>query len=279
MTRGEGASARTGSTHPAESTAPYGIIVPARFGSVRLPGKPLRLLGGRPVLAHVCDNARKTGARFVIVATDDERIAAVARDCGVDVQLTSSEHCCGTDRLAEVVRAREIDPKTIVVNLQGDEPFLEPDLLDRLAETLAAQPDSALATLATNLHDLQDFHNPNVVKVVVRRDDTALYFSRAPIPWPRDATTPTARQDWLTRGPNVLRHVGVYAYRVSALLTLAVTPRCPLEECESLEQLRALWLDMKIRVLRVEHPPPPGIDTEEDLQRAQAHWDSRGTRS
>lgn len=246
----------------------FGVIIPARYASTRLPGKPLRDIGGKPMIAWVIDAARAAGADFVLVATDDERIARAAERCDVRALLTSPDHPTGTDRLAEVVTREGLSPETVVINVQGDEPLLPPATIRAVAQALAERPEAALATLAAPLHDVKDLFSPHVVKVVLDQAGYARAFSRAPLPWARDAfpalpDVPAALPD----GVPFLRHVGLYGYRVKTLTRLASEPTVPWERAESLEQLRALWLGLSIHVTVVDEPPPHGVDTEEDLAR------------
>lgn len=243
----------------------FGVIIPARYGATRLPGKPLREIAGKPMILHVCDNARESGARFVWVATDDPRIERVVAEAGVDVLLTSPEHRSGTDRLAEVVRRKELGPSEVVVNVQGDEPLLPSSLIRLAAEGLGTHPLASIATLAAPLRTKAEFDNPNIVKVVLNRLGFAEYFSRAALPFVRDPS-PVA-EGGLALPLEALRHIGIYAYRVDALLQLAAQPPVMQEVCESLEQLRALWLGLAIHVGVVEQAPSHGVDTEDDLRR------------
>lgn len=237
-------------------------MIPSRYGATRLPGKPLVEIAGRPLVVHVCERARASGASEVWVATDDERIAAACRDAGVRVAMTSSAHPTGTDRIAEVA-AREGWPKdAVVVNLQGDEPLMPPDVIDAVAGALAADPEADVATVAVRLFDAERFRDPGVVKVVGDSRGRALYFSRAPIPWPRDAQVELPSE--------VLRHAGIYAFRVGALARFAAEPPCDLERAEGLEQLRALWLGMRIRIEVAEDVPIAAIDVPEDVARVEA---------
>jgi len=245
----------------------FGIIIPARFGASRLPGKPLRTICGRPLIAHVYENALRAGADFTLVATDDPRIAEVVSAMGGDVELTSSTHVSGTERLAEVVQKRGIEGDKIIVNIQGDEPLLSPMLIRVVAASLSERATASLATLASPISLAKDVFDPNVVKVVLDHDGYALYFSRAPIPWSRD-TYPMAPDVALTQSnsPEVLRHWGIYAYRAKTLLELLGLPQCPNESVESLEQLRALHWGLRIHVSVVDSGPARGVDTEEDLR-------------
>ena len=245
----------------------FRIVIPARYAATRLPGKPLRLIGARPLIEHVWRRAGAAGAAEVIVATDDERIAAACRACGASVELTDPAHPSGTDRLAEVARRRGWGAGEIVVNVQGDEPLLPPANVAQVAALLAAEPAAALATLATPLVSLHELLDPDVVKVVCDTRGFALYFSRAPIPWCRDgAAAGMASQ---TRYDGALRHVGLYAYRVATLARIAALPPARLEECERLEQLRALANGLAIAVGVARELPGPGVDTEADLAAVQ----------
>jgi 3-deoxy-manno-octulosonate cytidylyltransferase (CMP-KDO synthetase) len=230
-------------------------VIPARFESTRLPGKPLADIAGQPMIKRVYDRAVASGATQVIIATDDKRIETVCRQFGASVQMTATEHENGTDRIAEVAERLGWSDSLIVVNVQGDEPLLPPNLITQVAALLERKPDAAIATLVTPLHSDADWQDPNVARVVVDRSGRALYFSRAPIPWPREGGRPPA-----------LRHIGLYAYRVGSLKTIAATPPCELEQVERLEQLRALWLGMTIVVEEASEAPPPGVDTEKDLE-------------
>lgn len=252
----------------------FGVIIPARFASTRLPGKPLLALGSKPMVVRVMELAAQAGATFVVVATDDERVVEAVGQAGGEAILTSGEHDTGTDRLAEVARRMRLEPETIVVNLQGDEPALPPELLARVAGALAQQTEAGLATLATPIRDRRELLDPNVVKVVVDQGHRAMYFSRAPIPWLRDENALEGPAPLLPE-ETFLRHIGVYAYRVSTLLSLSQARSAPLEVAEKLEQLRALWLGMKIQVALVSELPAGGVDTEEDLVRMRAFFEGR----
>jgi 3-deoxy-manno-octulosonate cytidylyltransferase (CMP-KDO synthetase) len=251
----------------------FGVIIPARFASTRLPGKPLLDLAGKPMIVRVLETAAAAGASLTLVATDDQRIADVVTLAGGEAILTSSEHATGTDRLAEVVRRKRLDPELVVVNLQGDEPGVPPELVRLVASTLTRTPQASLATLATPIRARDELFDPNVVKVVTDQTGRALYFSRAPIPFRRgDFGAAGAGVGDLPEGP-FLRHVGLYAYRVSTLLTLSQTRPVELETLESLEQLRALWLGMQIQVSVVPELPAGGVDTEEDARRVRQLYD------
>ena len=234
------------------------VVIPARYASTRLPGKPLRLIAGEPMIQHVHRIATRSKADEVWIATDDERIEEAARAFGAEVCMTSAEHGSGTERLAEVCDIRGWPDDLAVVNLQGDEPLMPPSLIDQCAGLLDS-PDADMATLASELFAPEDYENPNVAKVIVDRNDNALYFSRAAIPFSRDHDTVD-----LARGA-ALRHHGMYAYRRHVLAELVAAEPCAMEECEKLEQLRALWLGLTLKVGRAEVRPGPGVDTEEDL--------------
>ena len=236
----------------------FAVVIPARYASQRLPGKPLRDIAGKPMLQHVHERALASGAVDVVIATDDERIRRAAASFRADCCMTSADHQSGTDRLAEVAAARQWPDERVIVNLQGDEPLMPHELIGQCA-TLLEDCAADIATLASPLLSCADFANPNVVKVVTDDRGYALYFSRAGIPFPRAA----ARSDlaWQT----ALHHHGIYAYRCSVLKSLVAAPQSPLEICEQLEQLRALSLGMKIRVGVPATRPGPGVDTEEDL--------------
>jgi 3-deoxy-manno-octulosonate cytidylyltransferase (CMP-KDO synthetase) len=251
----------------------FHVVIPARYASTRLPGKPLLDIGGRTMIQRVFDQAAASGADEVLVATDDERIARAVRDPRPRVRdvvavMTSAEWPSGTDRVAAVARARGWDDATIVVNVQGDEPFVPPALIDQAAALLDRDRGAAIATLATPIDSLQQFLDPNLVKVVRAEDGAALYFSRAPIPWSRDGAT--AGLGSQLRFDGALRHVGMYAYRVGALKRITALAPSSLEQCEKLEQLRALQAGLRVVVGLCETPPGPGVDTVHDLERARA---------
>jgi 3-deoxy-manno-octulosonate cytidylyltransferase (CMP-KDO synthetase) len=251
----------------------FGVIIPARYASSRLPGKPLREIAGVPMVARVYQNARASGADYVIVATDDERIVDVVERAGGRAVLTSPHHSTGTDRLAEVVAVKSLPPDAIVVNVQGDEPLLDPAAIRRVARSLRENPRAGIATLAIPIRDAEALFDPNVVKVVLGENGQALYFSRAPIPWDRDRLPSSG---WPTGHPLLtadespyLRHIGLYAYRVQTLQRLANERPTRIERLESLEQLRALWLGITIQVEIETEAPAHGVDTEEDLERVE----------
>lgn len=243
----------------------FHIAIPARYASQRLPGKPLIPLAGKPMLQHVWERAMESGIGNVVIATDDERIREAVGLFGAEVIMTSPEHASGSDRLAEVCRRLEWQDEDIVVNLQGDEPLTPPALLRQVAENLAEYTDASIATLCTPITTAGQMFDPHVVKVVRDERDFALYFSRAPIPWERDAldmeTQPTAL---------CFRHIGLYAYRVGYLKTFAQTAPCALEQVERLEQLRALWHGARIHVAEALERPAHGVDTPEDVATVEA---------
>ena len=241
----------------------YKVVIPARYASTRLPGKPLRELLGKPMLQYVFDAAMACAASEILVATDDGRIEAAAKRFGAKVCMTSTEHASGTDRLAEVVDLLGWPDETIVVNVQGDEPLMPPALIEQVARDLADNPDAAMSTLATPLVAAGGFFDPNVVKVVTDKAGFALYFSRAPIPWDRDLLHDDIKA--LPVGIVPLRHIGIYAYRAAYLRRYAQMRPCVLEQTEHLEQLRALWYGERIHVGEASQRPGPGVDTEDDL--------------
>lgn len=234
------------------------VVIPARFASVRLPGKPLRNIAGEPMIRHVYSVALQSRADEVWIATDDSRIEAAAKDFGANVCMTSADHHSGTERLAEVAKIRDWPDDLAVVNLQGDEPLLPPVLIDECAALL--DDDSiGMGTLASPMQSADEFLNPNVAKIVTDQQGNALYFSRAPIPFARDGQNdePALRV--------ALRHHGIYAYRCRILRQLIAAGPCDIEQCEKLEQLRALWLGITVRVGRASVRPGRGVDTEEDI--------------
>jgi 3-deoxy-manno-octulosonate cytidylyltransferase (CMP-KDO synthetase) len=250
----------------------FHVVIPARFASTRLPGKPLLEIGGKPMVQHVVERACASGATEVLVATDDERIAQAVSDPRargrVIALMTDATLPSGTDRVAAVAQARGWPDDTIVVNVQGDEPFLPARLIDQVASLLNRDDKAAIATLDTPIESLHDFLDPNVVKVVTARDGAALYFSRAPIPWSREGAAQGLASQQQFSG--AMRHVGVYAYRVGALRQVTALAPGSLEQTEKLEQLRALQSGLRIVVGTCVELPGPGVDTDADLQRARA---------
>ena len=244
------------------------VAIPARHAASRLPGKPLRPLGGEPLVLHVARRALDAGAREVWVATDDVRIADALAATEVRIAMTSVDHASGTDRLAECARLAGWSDDTIVVNLQGDEPFAPVEGIRAVAALLETST-APMATLAAAIGDVEQLLDPNAVKVVPDATGHALYFSRAPIPWPRDAFS--GSRDVLPPGGPWLRHIGIYAYRAGFLQTFAALPPGRLEALESLEQLRVLEAGYRIAVAVTPAPFPPGVDTPEDLERAERH--------
>ncbi len=245
-------------------------VIPARYASTRLPGKPLADIAGKPMVVRVAERAAASGAAQVWVATDHAGVAVAVEAHGFQVCMTSPECASGTDRLAEVAAKRGWLDEMVVVNVQGDEPLIDPDLIRRTALLLHERPEAAMATVCHPLHGLAEAMDPNVVKVVLDKDGNALYFSRAPIPWARDAWAGGATV--LPEGLPVFRHVGLYAYRVGFLKVYPGLERPAIEAFESLEQLRALWHGYRIAVLATDHDVPPGVDTAADLAQVRARF-------
>ena len=234
--------------------ARFAAIIPARYASTRFPGKPLADLGGKPMVVRVCERARASGADPVCVATDDARIADAVRKHGFEARMTRAEHASGTERIAEAAAQLGLADEAIVVNVQGDEPLIAPQLIARVAAALEANPQASVATACHPIHDAAEFANPNVVKAVLNAKGEALYFSRAAIPHPRSGA------------PQALRHIGIYAYRAAFLERYASLAPSPLEVAEQLEQLRVLWHGYRIATVIEEGAVPPGVDTPADLQ-------------
>ena len=248
----------------------FTVIIPARLASTRLPNKPLADLGGKPMVVRVAERARASGARRIVVATDHADIVAACAAHGVDAVMTRADHPSGTDRIAEVARALDLGPEEVVVNLQGDEPLIDPALLAACAARIEA--GVPMATCAHPLAEVADVFNPNVVKVVLDRQGRALYFSRATIPWARDAFA--ASRQALPPGYAPLRHIGLYAYGNAFLQAYPALEVSPLEQVEALEQLRVLWHGHPIAVHVTDSAPQAGVDTPEDLARVQLHFAS-----
>jgi len=244
----------------------FHVIIPARFAASRLPGKPLLCIGERPLIQWVWESARASGAASVLIATDDVRILESARAFGADCLMTSPRHASGTDRIAEVVRAKGFAADDIVVNLQGDEPMMPARVVREVADALNERPGIDIATAAAPILSLAEFLDPSCVKALRAGDGQALYFSRAPVPWPRDRV----KAGQPTQFAGAWRHIGIYAYRVRSLLQFASWPQTPLEQTEKLEQLRALEHGMRIHLVTLSVAPPAGVDTPEDLERVRA---------
>jgi 3-deoxy-manno-octulosonate cytidylyltransferase (CMP-KDO synthetase) len=249
----------------------FTVLIPARYASSRLPGKALADIAGKPMVVRVAERARASGAGAVWIATDDERIRTAAGGHGCDAIMTRADHASGTDRLAEAAERLALADDAIVVNVQGDEPLIPPELIGRLAHALAQRTAASIATAAVAIADVDELFNPNAVKVVCDHAGYALYFSRAPIPFARDAFgaggRPTGR---LPEGLPAYRHLGIYAYRVGFLRAYARHAPAAIERFEALEQLRALWYGHRIAVVVADAAPPPGVDTPEDLERTRA---------
>jgi 3-deoxy-manno-octulosonate cytidylyltransferase (CMP-KDO synthetase) len=252
----------------------FTVLIPARYASTRLPGKPLADICGKPMIVRVAERAIASGAARVVVATDDRRIVEAAALHRIESVLTRADHPTGTDRLAEAAVQLGLAPQEIVVNVQGDEPLLASALIRRIAELLAASPEASIATACHPIVDLQEAFNPNVVKVALDRRNYALYFSRATIPWAREAFAPAVRT--LPADLPLYRHYGLYAYRVDFLMRYPTLATAPVERFEVLEQLRALWHGYKIVVDITTGTPAPGIDTPADLEQARAIYAAGG---
>jgi 3-deoxy-manno-octulosonate cytidylyltransferase (CMP-KDO synthetase) len=243
----------------------FHVAIPSRFASTRLPGKPLADIHGKPMVQHVYERAARSGAHSVTVATDDSRIVDVVKGFGGKVVLTRSDHVSGTDRLQEVASVLGLSDEAILVNVQGDEPLIPQVIVRQVAQNLSDNSECALSTLCEQIESAEALHNPNVVKVIMTPSGRALYFSRAVIPWARDAfaqspgTLPQGPMGWY-------RHIGLYAYRVGFLNQFVEWGECPLEKTESLEQLRALWNNKFIHVALAQVSPGAGVDTQEDLE-------------
>jgi 3-deoxy-manno-octulosonate cytidylyltransferase (CMP-KDO synthetase) len=246
----------------------FTVIIPARLASTRLPGKPLADLGGKPMVVRVAERAALSGATRIVVATDHADIAAACAAHGIEVGMTRADHPSGTDRIAEVARALNLAPDEVVVNLQGDEPLIDPLLLAACARRISA--DVPMATCAHPIDNAADVFNPNVVKVVLDKAGRALYFSRAAIPWHRDGFA--ADQSQLPAGYAPLRHIGLYAYSNAFLQLYPGLEAAPLEAVEALEQLRVLWHGYPIAVHITDAAPAAGVDTSQDLARVRLHY-------
>lgn len=238
----------------------FDVVIPARYASTRLPGKPLADINGKTLIEHVYHAARRSDAERVIIATDDTRVAEAVQSCGAEVCMTRQDHLSGTDRLAEVVQTLDIDSQRIVVNLQGDEPFAPADLLNSVANALQVSQDAVMATACHKIDQAHVINDPNVVKVVCDQNHHALYFSRSPIPYRRDPENVDV---------DYYQHIGIYAYRTEFIKRYSQLPPSPIELAESLEQLRVLDNGYSIAVTEFSHDVGFGIDTPEDLQRAR----------
>ena len=255
-------------------TTPFRIVIPARYASTRLPAKPLADICGKPMIVRVLERVQGAGAAEICVATDHEGVRDAVLAAGGEAVMTRADHASGTDRLAEVAMLRGWAEDDIVVNVQGDEPLIDPGIVSAVASALAADAEAAIATAAHALGHADEAFNPNVVKVVCDSAGRALYFSRAPIPWARDAFA--VSRDVLPNDLPMRRHVGLYAYRVSFLRRYATLAPSPLEHWEALEQLRALWHGYRIQVLELANAPAAGVDTLDDLERVRESFRIEG---
>jgi len=250
----------------------FKVVIPARFASTRLPGKPLLDIGGKPMVIRVAEQAAQSGAQQIVIATDHQPIIDSAQEYGFHARMTRADHASGTDRIAEVAAQYAWADDTIVVNVQGDEPLIPPKLIRAVAQHLHDHPECAIATACHPTHDEASLRNPNIVKAVLDKHGNALYFSRAPIPYPRDAF---AKQQPLPAELQVLRHIGIYAYRASFLHAYGRLAPAMIEQVESLEQLRALYHGYKIGVTITQDAPPNGVDTEQDLYAARQIFETQ----
>ncbi|GAB1268138.1 3-deoxy-manno-octulosonate cytidylyltransferase [Aurantivibrio infirmus] len=247
---------------------PYSIIIPARYSSTRLPGKILADINGKPMIQHVYERCQLSQAKDIVVATDDDRIFFAVQDFGGKAVMTSASHQSGTDRLQEVTDKLGLAWDDVVVNVQGDEPLIPPAVIDQVAQNLADDENVNVATLCEKMTTLEHFIDPNMVKVVFDQNNHALYFSRAPIPWPRDNFTALESvANTQLDVVNAYRHIGIYAYRVTLLNKFVQWPMAPLETVEKLEQLRVMWNGQAIHVAEASEAVPAGVDTQEDLDR------------
>ncbi|MCL6269796.1 3-deoxy-manno-octulosonate cytidylyltransferase [Sansalvadorimonas sp. 2012CJ34-2] len=251
----------------------FTVVIPARYASMRLPGKPLADIGGKPMIQHVYEQACLSGADRVIIATDDERVQGVAVRFGAEVCMTSPDHPTGTDRLQEVVSRLQLADEHIVVNVQGDEPLIPPAVIDQVAENLKACPEASVSTLSHPVASPEELFDPNAVKVVSDKNGLALYFSRATIPWDRDQFA--VSKEKLPENNLIQRHLGIYGYKVGLLNQFVTWGESPLEVTERLEQLRVLWNGARIHVAEACEMPPAGVDTQEDLERVREVFAAR----
>jgi 3-deoxy-manno-octulosonate cytidylyltransferase (CMP-KDO synthetase) len=250
--------------NPAAKTPEFLVVIPARLGSTRLPRKPLADIHGKPMVVRVAERAMLSSAQSVIVATDSPEIQAACDEHRIECLLTRDDHPTGTDRIAEIAQQLKLPDDAIVVNVQGDEPLIPPELINQVALALAQNPACAISTVAVAIQDQAEIENPNVVKVVLNRAGEALYFSRATIPFVRDTSSERATEH--------LRHLGIYAYKADFLEAYSRLEPAPPEQAEALEQLRALWNGYRIQVHIAPEAPPAGVDTTEDLERIRAVW-------
>jgi 3-deoxy-manno-octulosonate cytidylyltransferase (CMP-KDO synthetase) len=248
-------------------TLRFKVVIPARYASTRLPGKPLLDIAGKPMIAHVCERAQLSGAEEVVVATDDVRIMQTVTDLGIRAIMTRPDHQSGTERINEVAELCGWSENEIIVNVQGDEPLIPPEIIQQLAAVLAEQQHAGIATLAAKIVDIEEIFNPNAVKLVLNKAGYALYFSRAPIPWDRDGFA--GQNKHVSEKMPYYRHIGMYAYTVAFLKRYCQWESSILETVESLEQLRILWHGEAIRVKVVDKTPAAGVDTVEDLVRVE----------
>lgn len=247
---------------------PYSIIIPARFASTRLPGKILADINGKPMIQHVYERCQLSQAKEIVVATDDDRIFFAVNEFGGKALMTSASHQSGTDRLQEVSEKMGLAWDDVVVNVQGDEPLIPPKVIDQVAENLSGDENVNVATLCEKMSELEHFLDPNMVKVVFDQNNHALYFSRAPIPWPRDNfESLESAGNSKPESIDAYRHIGIYAYRVTLLNKFVQWPMAPLEAIEKLEQLRVMWNGQAIHVAEANEAVPAGVDTQEDLDR------------
>lgn len=246
----------------------FSVVIPARYASTRLPGKPLLDIAGKPMIQHVYERAIESGAEQVIIATDDQRIAVVAEGFNASVCMTSPSHESGTDRLQEVVTQLKLDDQHIVVNVQGDEPLIPASVINQVAANLSVNPNAGISTLVERITDIDDIFNPNAVKAVMDNAGRALYFSRAPVPWSRDNFSAEVKS--LPAKVNYYRHIGIYAYRVQFLHQFVQWPPGLLEQTEKLEQLRAMENGVEIHIEEAVEAIPAGIDTQADLDKVRA---------
>ena len=248
----------------AAKTPEFLVVIPARLGSTRLPRKPLADIHGKPMVVRVAERAMLSSAQSVIVATDSPEIQAACDEHRIECLLTRDDHPTGTDRIAEIAQQLKLPNDAIVVNVQGDEPLIPPELINQVALALAENPACAISTVAVAIQDQAEIDNPNVVKVVLNRAGEAMYFSRAPIPFVRDVSSQQVTEH--------LRHIGIYAYKADFLESYSRLEPAPPEQAEALEQLRALWNGYRIQVHIAPEVPPAGVDTQEDLERIRAVW-------